>query len=196
MTAEPSTHASLLERLRGDPADQRAWGEFVDRYAPTLRGWCRRWGLQEADAQDVTQTVLVILAQRMKTFAYDPGGRFRAWLQTVARHAWSAFVDGRRRAPQAGAAGDALETVEAREELVRRLEEDFDRELLEAAMGRVRQRVEPHTWEAFRLTAVEQLPGPDVAARLGMKVATVYVARSKVQKLIRAELERLETAAP
>jgi RNA polymerase sigma-70 factor (ECF subfamily) len=195
MTAEPSTHVSLLERLRRDPADQRAWSEFVDRYAPALLGWCRRWGLQEADAQDVTQTVLVILAQRMKTFAYDPTGRFRAWLQTVARHAWSAFVEGRRRAPRPGA-GDALESVEAREELVRRLEEDFDRELLEAAMGRVRQRVEPHTWEAFRLTAVEGLPGPDVAARLAMKVATVYVARSKVQKLIRAELERLEAAAP
>jgi RNA polymerase sigma-70 factor (ECF subfamily) len=59
-------------------------------------------------------------------------------------------------------------------------------------MGQTRQRDEPHTWEAFRLPAVEQLPAGEVAERLGMNVATVYVARSKVQKLVREELRRLE----
>jgi RNA polymerase sigma-70 factor (ECF subfamily) len=186
---------SLLERLRGCPTDQQAWEEFVERYAPTIHGWCRRWQLQEADAQDVTQGVLLILATRMKTFAYDPAGRFRAWLQTVTRHAWSAFIDARQRAPVAS--GDSginrvLETLEARDELVRRLEERFDRELFELAMDSVRERVEPHTWEAFRQTTVEQVPAAAVAAQLGMKIATVYVARSKVQKMIRAEVERLD----
>src|SRR5262249_13964459 len=85
-----------------------------------------------------------------------------------------------------------LETLEARDELVRRLVERFDRELFELAMDSVRERVEPHTWEAFRQTTVEQLPAADVAARLGRKIATVYVARSKVQKMIRAAVERLD----
>src|SRR5262245_1522173 len=125
MAHEPSTNLSLLERLRRQPTDQQAWRDFVERYAPTIHGWCRHWQLQEADAEDVTQSVLLILATRMKTFAYDPSGRFRAWLRTVARHAWTAFVEGRRNV----AAGDdsrinrMLETLEARDELVRRLEE-------------------------------------------------------------------------
>src|SRR5947209_2478785 len=51
------TRASLLSRLRKDPGDSSAWDEFVDRYGPRIRSWCRRWGLQEADAEDVTQIV-------------------------------------------------------------------------------------------------------------------------------------------
>lgn len=196
MASEPSTCASLLERLRQDPTDQRAWAQFVESYGPKIYGWCRHWGLQEADAQDVAQTVLTVLAVRMKTFAYDPSLRFRGWLHTVTRHAWSAFVEDRRRAVLASEArgvGGVLDSAEAREDLVWRLEEQFDTELLEMAMSRTRQRVEPHTWEAFRLTALEQHPAGEVAGRLGMKVATVYVARSKVQKLVREELRRLES---
>ncbi len=194
MPPEPSTRASLLERLRHCPTDEEAWRQFVERYAPTIHGWCLRWGLQEADAQDVTQTVLLILARRMKTFTYDPAGRFRAWLHTVARHAWGAFVEERAQAPVAGRLGAALETAEARDDLVRRLDDRYDRELLGLAMEAVRARVEEHTWEAFRLTAVEQVPAAEAAGRLGMKVATVYVARSKVQKMVRAEAERLDGA--
>jgi RNA polymerase sigma-70 factor (ECF subfamily) len=113
----------------------------------------------------------------------------------VTRHAWSAFTENRRQAvPVSGDTrlGGLLETVEAREDLVRRLEEQFDHELLELALARTRQRVEPHTWEAFQLTALEQHPAGEVAGRLGMNVATVYVARSKVQKLVRQELRLLE----
>src|SRR5262249_12578211 len=139
------------------------------------------------------------LARRLKTFHYDPAGRFRGWLRTVTRHAWAAFAEEQRRA--AVGTGDSavqrlLQTLEAREELVRRLEERFDRELLGRAVLGGRGRGEPHTWEASRLTALEQLPAADVAARLGMKVATVYVARSKVQKMIRAEVGRLDDGAP
>jgi RNA polymerase sigma factor (sigma-70 family) len=199
MPHEASTHGSLLARLRCQPTDQRAWQEFVERYAPVIHGWCRYWQLQDADAQDVTQNVLGILARRLKTFTYDPTGRFRGWLRTVTRHAWKAFAEEQRRG--AAGTGDSavqrvLQTLEAREELVRRLEERFDRELLDLALAGVRGRVEPHTWEAFRLTALEQLPATEVAARLGMKVATVYVARSKVQKMIRAEVQRLDDDAP
>ena len=85
-----------------------------------------------------------------------------------------------------------LETVEAGDDLVRRLDEQFDQEVLAEAQARVRQRVEPHTWEAFRLTAVEGLSGAEAAARLGLKVATVYKAKSKVQQMLHEEVARLD----
>jgi predicted DNA-binding protein (UPF0251 family) len=59
-------------------------------------------------------------------------------------------------------------------------------------MGRVQLRVQPHTWEAFRLTAQEGLSGAEAAGRLGIKVATVFVARNKVQNMLRDEVRRLE----
>ena len=192
---EPSTEVSLLRMLRRDPADQEAWRRFVARYGPLLHSWCRYWGAQDADAQDVTQAVLAHLVGRLKTFEYDPAKRFRGWLRTVARHAWAAFVEGRAKEPAGtgdSRVGRLLHSVEARDDLARRLEAEFDRELLEVATGHVRDRVESHTWEAFRLTAMEQLPAAEVATRVGMKVQTVYVARSKVQKLIREEVRRLE----
>jgi RNA polymerase sigma factor (sigma-70 family) len=57
-----------------------------------LYRWCRRWGLQEADAQDVTQAVLARLAAKMNSFRYDPAGSFRAYLKTLARYAWCDFL--------------------------------------------------------------------------------------------------------
>ncbi len=85
-----------------------------------------------------------------------------------------------------------LSTLEARDDLVARMEEEFDRELLELAMVRVAQRVETHTWRAFQLLTLEGLSGADAAARLAMPVALVYVAKSRVQKMIQAEIHQVE----
>ncbi len=86
-------------------------------------------------------------------------------------------------------------TLEAREDLAQKLEEAFDLELLEAAKVRVRLRVAPHTWEAFRLMALEGLPVAEVAARVRLQVAMVYVAKSKVQKMLQEEIGKLEMGA-
>src|SRR5215470_10745848 len=184
MAGDPTdsrTSATLLDRVRSAPADQEAWNEFVERYGRKVYGWCRQWGLQEADAEDVTQDVLLRLAEKMRAFTYDPSRSFRGWLKTLTHHAWSDFLSGRNR-PGLGSADSqvvqALQRLEARDDLTQRLEEEYDRSLLEEAMARVRPRVQPRTWEAFRLTAQEGLSGAEVAARLGMQVATVFVARS------------------
>jgi RNA polymerase sigma factor (sigma-70 family) len=192
----PSTSATLLNRVRS-PLDQAAWNEFVERYGRRIYGWCRQWGLQEADAEDVTQDVLLRLASKMRGFAYDPSRSFRGWLRTLTHHAWSDFLLDHKR-PGAGS-GDsqvmqALEQVEARDDLTRRLDEEFTQALLDEASARVRLRVQHHTWEAFRLTALESKSGAEAAALLGMRVATVFVARSKVQKMLQDEVRKLEGA--
>ena len=77
------TSPTLLGRLRHEPADQAAWAQFVERYGRLAYAWCRKGAQQEADAEDVTQMVLVRLAERMRTFAYDPSKCFRGWLRTL-----------------------------------------------------------------------------------------------------------------
>jgi RNA polymerase sigma-70 factor (ECF subfamily) len=194
----PTTRATLLGRLRQDPTDHAAWDVFVERYGRHIYRWCRQWKLQDADAEDVTQDILLKLAQKLRHFAYDPSRSVRGWLKTLAHHAWRDFVDDPRRAR--AAAGDhrvwqSMQTLEAREDLVEKLQEAFDHELLEAAKVRVRLRVAPHTWEAFRLVALEDLPVAEVAATVRMQVAMVYVAKSKVQKMLREEIRKLEVGA-
>jgi RNA polymerase sigma-70 factor (ECF subfamily) len=189
---DSQTSATLLTQLRQIPPDEAAWARFADRYGRKIYGWCRQWNLQEADAEDVTQAVLLKLAEKMRAFEYDPAKSFRAWLKTVTRHAWLDSCSGRPAAAAGGSqAVQLLQTVEAREDLVRRLDAEFDRELLDEASARVRVRVAPRTWEAFERTAVRGESGAEAGKALGMKVATVFVARSKVQKMLQEELQKL-----
>ena len=124
------------------PATRSHGRSFVACYGPKIRGWCRQRGLQPADAEDVTQDVLLRLSRALKTFTYDPSRTFRGWLRAVTLHALNDFAAERRRRPGI-ASGDArvlevLGTVQARDELLARLEEQFDREVVAQACATVR----------------------------------------------------------
>jgi RNA polymerase sigma-70 factor (ECF subfamily) len=190
-----NTRVTLLGRLRATPDDPVVWAEFVDWYGRNIHAWCRAWGLQESDAQDVTQEVFLNLSVQMHGFCYDPRGSFRAWLKTLTRRAWQVYAKKQRKAGRGSgdeAELESLANLEARKDLTQRLEEAFDQEMLKEAFNLVRLRVEPRTWEAFELLAIGGLTGAEVALRLKMKVAAVFVARSKVQRMLREELARLE----
>jgi RNA polymerase sigma-70 factor (ECF subfamily) len=194
-TSTSSTSPSLLWRLQNtaDEAWEEAWAEFVRRYGPRLYGWCRRWQLQESDAQDVIQTVLYKLVIKMQTFAYDPARSFRAYLKTLAKYAWYALLrKGDRECVDGSGVREVLANAEACDDLERQLVSQFQQELLEVAKERVRGRVEAHTWEAFRLTALEAMSGAEVAGRLGIQVATVFQAKTKVIRMLREEVTRLD----
>jgi RNA polymerase sigma-70 factor (ECF subfamily) len=177
------------------PIDPGAWSEFVEWYGRKIYVWCRKWGLQEADAQDVTQEVFLKLSSRMQDFLYDPERSFRAWLKTVSHHTWQDYLAKQRR-PGQGSGGDGawarLSDVEARDDLQEWIAAAGDEELLKEAAVRVQLRVEPRTWDAFRLLALEGRSGAEAAKLLGMKVGTLFVARSKVQRMLREELSRLD----
>ena len=74
------TSLTVLERLQRDPDDPEAWRLFLEKYQPRIRRWCLTWGLQDSDADDVTQEVLVKLFAALRKFQYDPSRSFRAWL--------------------------------------------------------------------------------------------------------------------
>jgi len=189
-----TTTPTLLHRLRRHSNDQAAWREFVERYGKQIYLWCRGWRLQDADAQDVTQTVLLKLARRMQTFEYDRQQSFRSWLRTVTRNALQDFFVARKSQQLEAATSDAAElyAAEPREDLLVRLERVFDLELLEAAKIRVRLRVQAKTWQAYCLTAEEQQPPVEVARQLGMSIPSVYAAKSHVLKMLQEEVRALE----
>jgi RNA polymerase sigma factor (sigma-70 family) len=201
VTSVPDNHPSqtsvtLLGRLRHDPRDQAAWDEFVARYEPKIFQWCLGWRLQESDARDVTQDVLLKLQGLLAKFAYDPSRSFRAWLKTLTHHAWRDMVADRRRMGAGSGDSRVLElfaNIEAGDDLEKHLKQEFHRELMEQAMGLVQSRVAGRTWDAFRLTVLEECSGADAAARLEMTIARVYTSKSQVKKLIREEVRKLVT---
>ena len=196
--AEAQTGSTLLTLLR-NPADSQAWEVFVDRYTPIVAGWCRGWKLQSADLQDVTQEVLLRLARSLRTFSYDPAkGRFRAWLKTLTHNVWRNLRDSRRRA--GWGSGDPqiqclLEEQVDRNGLAEALDQGFLRELYEEAQAQVQLRVSRTTWQVFQLLVLEEWSGADVAAKLHMKLATVYTTKSRVQKMLQEQVRILEQNA-
>jgi RNA polymerase sigma-70 factor (ECF subfamily) len=192
---EDSTDVTLLMRLRTEPTNTKAWNDFVCRYRPLICKYALSFPLQPADAEDVAQNVLLKLVAKMREFHYDATQSFRAWLRTVTRNVLIDFHAERQRAPASGGDDRVLQllaNLEAREALVQQLEEEFDRELFDIALRHVRPRVPASQWEAFSLTALQGRTGAEAAAQLSMLVATVYTAKSKVQKLVFEEVRRLE----
>jgi RNA polymerase sigma factor (sigma-70 family) len=201
MGRPPSEHTnvSLLGRVSQNPVDDRAWGAFVAFYGPKIQGWCRKRGLQAADAEDVTQDVLLRLSRSLRKFVYDPSRSFRGWLRMVTEHALSDFFSHRNQRPGSGSSDNVgtavLDGLCARDDLLEFLNEEFTRVMVTQACEHVRARVEPQTWEAFRLTACENRPGDEVAESLGMNVAAVHKAKSRVLAFIREEVKRLDGEA-
>jgi RNA polymerase sigma-70 factor (ECF subfamily) len=190
-----TTRVTLLHRLNQDPTDQLSWAEFVRFYSPAIRGWLMHWGLQEADAQDVAQNVLLRLTAKLPQFKYDPTKSFRAWLKTLTHHAWHDFVTEagyRTRGSGDTSILNTLQSVEAREDLAARVEATFDKELLEMALLRAKERVADTTWQAFKLTALDGVAPQTVADQLGVRVSQVYLAKHRLQKLVQEEIRALE----
>jgi RNA polymerase sigma-70 factor (ECF subfamily) len=181
--------------LLEDPTSPGAWERFVSRYGPRIFAWCRKWKLQEADAEDVTQQVLVKLYQHMQNFNYDPSkGSFRGWLKTVTHNAWADYHDSRRRAPQGHGDNRGLAVLgeaEAHADLVEELNEAFDRELLELAKRKVQLRVSARDWQIFIDLTLGDCSGKEVAEKLGMTVTAVFMAKCRVQKKLEQEVRRL-----
>ena len=189
--SDSQTSLTLMERLRQFPRNAEAWERFVELYRPKIYGWCRVWGLQEADAEDVAQDVIAKLTQKMTHFDYDRKRCFRAWLKTITQHALSDLLASRCRALGDGPA-PIYSSIEARADLEKRIEELFDRELLDLAIARVRERVAPVTWDAFRLMTFDEYSGAETSKLLGIPVASVFVAKHRVQKILKEELAKLD----
>ena len=194
---DTATSRTLLFRVR-DVHDHEAWDLFVQRYAPKIYHWCRQFHLQESDAADVTQDVLYKLVRAMQGFDYDPSkGSFRGWLKVVTGNATRNVIAGWKSHTRGGGGEKYtqwLATIDdpgALDALAAGIEAEAQQELLEAASYRVQLRVKPHTWKAYQGTAVERQSPAEVARALDMPVAEVYVAKSRVLKLLREEVDKL-----
>jgi RNA polymerase sigma-70 factor (ECF subfamily) len=185
---EVDTSASLLARLRG-PTNPAAWARFVDLYTPLLHYWARRTGLQEADAADLVQEVLVLLFRKLPQFTYDRRKSFRGWLHTVLIHKLGEIR--RRRAP-AVAGGDAELSNLAESDVPAEIEEAvYRRHLVHQALRKLQGEFPTNQWKAFDKYVVNGNSAEAVAKELGVCVGTVYAAKSRVLSRLRRELDGL-----
>jgi RNA polymerase sigma-70 factor, ECF subfamily len=183
----PTTSLTLLDRLRR-PDQPEAWDRFVRLYAPLILRWAAHQGFEAADAEDLTQTVLVKLIRRLPTYERHDGQSFRGWLFTVCRNECHDFRTHKATRPLPGA--DGLETVAAPRDSAPD-EDEYRRHLVHHALELVRTDFSAETWTAFTRFVLDGRSAPEVARELGVTPNAVYLARNRVLTRVREELAGL-----
>jgi len=185
-----ATSLTLLERIRA--GDSSGWRNVVDLYSPLVHYWCHRWGIDQADADDVAQEVFQAASQRIEQFRHEQAGdTFRGWLRGITRHKVLAFWRSRERlgGPVGGSeAWHRLQEVPDAELTADSEESAQMSALFHRAVKLLRDEFEQRTWQAFWRTAVDDQPAAAVAAELGMTANAVRMAKSRVLHRLRSEL--------
>jgi RNA polymerase sigma-70 factor, ECF subfamily len=195
VTEFPETRESLLVQVRS-PENREAWDQFALIYRPVIYRLARSRGLQDADAQDLAQQVLMAVASAIGSWEKSGESvRFRHWLRRVARNA---IVNALVRRPRDGAAGGSaaqdllLELPSDDLDSAAQIELEYRRELYLRAAKMVRHDIEPETWRAFEMTVIENRSIDEAATKLDKPVGTIYAARSRVMRRLRRAVQELE----
>ena len=184
-----TTSLSMLERVKA--GDAEAWRRLALLYGPWIYRWCRKFGLQAADALDVTQEAFVAVLANAQAYHRDrPDDTFRGWLWTITRNKVQDSLRGQRRQPRAEGGSTAQQQLSLVPDRMPAVPAADDGNSLEhRAMDIVRSGVEERTWQAFWLVTVENRKAADVAQQLGLSLQAVYDAKYHVRLRIRQELE-------
>lgn len=190
----PETRESLLASLNGtangaggnagDRTTDRqhdGWDEFTAIYRPLIYRVAVAKGLQHADAEDLTQDVLLVV--RRSVNSYDSTrASFRSWLYAITRNLVVNHLT-RRREP-AGSGDSRIAQLISQQpgqgDTATLFRLEYRRACFQRAAEQAESEFHDDTWQAFWRTAVQQESIGRVAAELGKTNGAVRVARSRV----------------
>lgn len=196
-----ATRATLIHRLK-NWQDQSSWQDFFDTYWKLIYDVARRSGLTDTEAQDVVQETMISVARHMPNFHYDPAlGSFKAWLLNLTRWRITDQLRKRNHFPHSRSSSDdtatAVGTVSelidpASEDISKLWDTEWERNLLDAAIARVKRSVDPRKYQIFDLCTNKGWRPEKVAETFGVPVGQVYLAKHRVTRMIKTEVKRLE----
>jgi len=198
-----ATRSSLVNRLRNWD-DHGGWQEFFDSYWKLIYAVAVKAGLSDSEAQDVVQETVVAVAKQMCEGGYDRArSSFKNWLCLITRRR---IIDHfRRRTVLKGGPSSSDDT--SRTDTVSRVpdpaslnldavwDEEWRKNLVDAAIERVKQQVAPKQFQIFDLSVLKEVPVREVTKLLKVNPAQVYLARHRVSALVKKEVKRLEAQA-
>ena len=202
-TGSIATRRSLVERL-ADWGDQLRWQEFFDTYWKLIYSAALQSGLTDTEAQEVVQETVITVAKNIDKLKYDPAiGSFKGWLLQITR--WRIADQFRKREPgnakRQHSQDDRLTATIERVPDLRIIdldavwEAEWKENLFEAAIVRVKKKIEPKQFQIFDCYVRKEWPAQKVAERLGVNVGQVYLARHRVGALLKREIKALEQSA-
>ncbi len=187
--SHPETRGSLLAKLR-DHGDTDAWEEFVRLYRPVIIRVAQAKGMQNADAEDLAQKVLVAVAGAIDRFDdQKPNAKFRTWLRRIADNAIINSVTRGKHHDHQPMIDWQSEPAQRDQENSALIQTEYRRELFLVTANEVRGEFSDHVWTAFWQTAVEGAEIPAVARQTGKTIGSVYAARARVMKRLREKIQ-------
>ncbi|QEG20463.1 RNA polymerase sigma factor [Mariniblastus fucicola] len=184
-----TTSESLLFRLQqvGETPDETAWRRFVSIYTPLIFYWARKVGLRQTEASDLVQDVLTQVFQKLPEFKYDSSRSFRGWLRTVTLNRYREIH--RRKSSRLATATDSmLENLAPVSFAESTWDIDYARLLVARAMELMQDDFAPGTWDALKLVMSGGQSVDAAAEQTGVSAWTIYSARARLMKRLRAEL--------
>ena len=175
---------NLLDRLRRD-GTRPDWERFVNLYGPLLEHWAQRLARPD-DVADLVQDVLLLVMQKLRSFAGEGDRSFLAWLRTVLLNRWRDLC--RRAATRPSLDNFATLEAVAGDDLGDTVAADDRKFLVRRALQIMQADFEPTTWRACWETVAIDRPAAEVAAELGVSVEVVYSASYRVIRRLRSEL--------
>ena len=195
-----ATRRSLLDRLK-NWEDQESWRVFFDTYSRLVYSFALKAGLTPAEAEEVVQETFIAVAKKMPEFNYDPAkGSFKSWLLHTSQ--WR-IADQFRKRPKtihvriAPHTTDRTPTSEqipdpASLNLNQLYEEEWQKNLFDFAVEKVKRQVNAKHFQMFDLYVVKKWPARRVAKTLGVSSSRVYLAKHRVSQLVKKELRALD----
>ena len=192
-----ATRKSLISRLK-KANDHESWQSFFNIYWRLIYATATDAGLSETEAEDVVQETVIGVLKAMPQFQYNPGrGYFRNWLLQLTH--WRIKDQFRQRTREelvpmvAGKVDDNLlpdvyEEDLATPELEEKWNDEWDANLLSAAVERVRNRTEPKQFQLFELYVLRDWPIQKICSLLRVSAPRVYLSKHRIMSQIKKEL--------
>ena len=194
------TRSSLIHRLKAT-INGESWQDFFNTYWELIFKVARRAGLSHADAQDVVQETIVKVHKSFDRFQYDrKRGSFKGWLRSVTRSRLAEhFKKQHKRLPlnqpfEDSTGNPTTEIIDPNGlELKKIWKEEWHKHIIHSALTRLKRVVSPKQFQIFKCYCIDEWTVSEINKALNVNAAQIYMAKQRVGKLFRQELERVQS---
>jgi len=200
----PPTRRSLIGRLE-NWEDRGSWDEFFRIYSQFVFRVACKAGLSEAEANDVVQETFIRVAKNLREgkFCHDKGS-FKAWLMNQTRWRIMDQFRGRSKDLSASFSAPGGEDGDRRTAMIENFADpegdklervwnaEWNNNVTDIALRAVKGKVSPLQYQIFSCYVIKEWSVNKVMDHLGVSATQVYLAKHRVGRVMRKEIEKLD----
>lgn len=196
MEEHSNTSPTLIRDAKAQNPD--AWRDLVQLYSRRIYRWCRRAGLQPADAGNVVQEVLRSVARKLPDFRHEQASdSFRGWLRRITTNKITDHFRSEGKQPAQPRGGtDAhrqllhLPSVEIHEPTWATTQSRRGTPLLDPTkLAEVRRKISDRDWKMFWRVVIDGQSAVEVGEEFGVTANTVRIVKMRVLRRLKSHFQ-------